>query len=140
MDDPFNLQRFVDSQRPIIDRVRAELRAGQKRSHWMWFIFPQVSGLGGSPMAQKFAISSIAEASAYLHHPLLGPRLTSCTLLVNAIEGRSIEEIFGYPDHLKFHSSMTLFARAAPHDPVFQTVLQKFFAGTLDQLTLDRLS
>lgn len=139
MQDPFNLQRFVDAQRPVIDRVLAELRAGQKRSHWMWYIFPQISGLGGSPMAQKFAISSIAEASAYLDHPVLGPRLTSCTELVNAVEGRSIEEIFGYPDHLKFHSSMTLFARVAPH-PAFQAALQKYFAGKLDQLTLDRLS
>ena len=86
----------------------------------MWFIFPQIRGLGSSPMAKKFAISSMAEASAYLHHPVLGPRLTSCTLLVNAIEDRPIEEIFGYPDHLKFHSSMTLFARAASHDPTFQ--------------------
>ena len=139
MDDPFNLQRFVDAQRPVIDRVLAELRAGQKRSHWMWYIFPQICGLGSSPMARKFAISSLAEASAYLDHPVLGPRLTSCTELANAIEGRSIEEIFGYPDHLKLHSSMTLFARAAPDEPAFQTALQKFFAGKLDPPTLDRL-
>ena len=139
MQDPFNLRRFVDAQRPVIDRVLAELRAGQKRSHWMWYIFPQISGLGSSPMAQKFAISSPAEASAYLDHPVLGPRLRECAELVNAIEGRTIEEIFGYPDHLKFHSSMTLFARAAPDEPAFQTALQKFFAGKLDPLTLDRL-
>jgi uncharacterized protein (DUF1810 family) len=139
MQDPFNLRRFVDAQRPVIDRVLAELRAGQKRSHWMWYIFPQISGVGSSPMAQKFAISTLAEASAYLDHPVLGPRLRECTGLVNAIEGRAIEEIFGYPDHLKFHSSMTLFARAAPDEPVFQTALQTFFAGKLDQRTLDRL-
>jgi uncharacterized protein (DUF1810 family) len=139
MDDPFNLQRFVDAQHPVIDRVLAELRAGQKRSHWMWYIFPQISGLGSSPMARKFAISSLAEASAYLDHPMLGPRLRECTELANAIKGRSIEEIFGYPDHLKLHSSMTLFARAAPDEPAFQTALQKFFAGKLDPLTLDRL-
>ena len=90
-------------------------------------------------MAQKFAISSLAEAAAYLDHPVLGPRLRTCTLLVNAIEGRSIEEVFGYPDHLKFHSSMTLFAQAAPDEPAFQTALQKFFGERLDQLTLDRL-
>jgi uncharacterized protein (DUF1810 family) len=139
MQDPFNLQRFVDAQRLVIDRVVAELRAGQKRSHWMWYIFPQISGLGSSSTAQKFAISSLAEASAYLDHPVLGSRLRECTGLVNAIGDHSIEEIFGYPDHLKFHSSMSLFARAAPHDHVFQTALQKFFAGKLDQLTLDRL-
>jgi uncharacterized protein (DUF1810 family) len=139
MQDPFNLQRFVDAQRPVIDRVLAELRTGQKRSHWMWYIFPQISGLGSSPMAQKFAISSLAEASAYLAHPVLGPRLRECTELVNAIEGRAIEEIFGYPDHLKFHSSMTLFARAAADEPAFQAALRKFFAGKLDQLTLDQL-
>ena len=139
MQDPFNLQRFVDAQRPVIDRVLAELRAGQKRSHWMWYIFPQISGLGSSPMAQKFAISSPAEASAYLDHTVLGLRLRECTELVNAIEARTIEEIFGYPDHLKLHSSMTLFARAAPDEPAFQTALQKFFAGKLDPPTLDRL-
>jgi len=140
MDDPFNLQRFVDAQRPVIDRVLAELRAGRKRSHWMWFIFPQISGLGSSPMAQKFAIASLAEAAAYLEHPVLGRRLRECTELVNAIEGRAIEEVFGFPDHLKFHSSMTLFTRTAPHEPVFQTALQKFFAGKPDPLTLERLS
>jgi uncharacterized protein (DUF1810 family) len=139
MQDPFNLRRFVDAQRPVIDRVLAELRAGQKRSHWMWYIFPQISGLGSSPMAQKFAISSPAEASAYVDHPVLGPSLRECTELVNATEARTIEEIFGYPDHLKFHSSMTLFVRAAPDEPAFQTALQKFFAGKLDPLTLDRL-
>lgn len=140
MNDQFNLQRFVDAQTRIIDQVCSELRAGRKLSHWMWFIFPQIIGLGSSMMAQKFAISSRAEAAAYLDHPVLGPRLRTCTLLVNAIEGRSIEEVFGYPDHLKFHSSMTLFARAAPHEANFQGALQKFFGGKLDQLTLDRLS
>jgi len=139
MDDPFDLQRFVEAQRPVIDRVLAELQAGQKRSHWMWFIFPQISGLGSSPMAQRFAIASLEEAAAYLHHPVLGPRLTSCTLLVNAIGGSSIDQIFGYPDHLKFHSSMTLFARAAPDNPAFSTALQKFFAGKPDPLTLEQL-
>lgn len=139
MRDPFNLHRFVDAQEDSIDQVCAELRCGRKRSHWMWYIFPQISGLGTSVVAQKFAISSLAEARAYLDHPVLGPRLRICMELVNAIEGRSIEEVFGYPDHLKFHSSMTLFARAAPHEPVFQAALEKFFGGRLDQLTLVRL-
>jgi uncharacterized protein (DUF1810 family) len=140
MDDPFNLQRFVDAQDGVVDRVCSELRAGRKRSHWMWYVFPQISGLGSSATAQKFAISSTPEAKAYLNHPLLGPRLVACTELVNAIEGRSIEDVFGYPDHLKFHSSMTLFARAAPQDPVFHTALQKFFGGQPDPRTLKRLS
>ena len=139
MDDPFNLQRFVDAQDGVFDRVCSELRAGRKRSHWMWYIFPQISGLGSSATAQKFAISSMAEAKAYLAHPLLGPRLRGCTELVNAIEGRSIDDVFGYPDHLKFHSSMTSFARAAPLDPVFQAALQKFFGGQEDPATLGRL-
>ncbi len=139
MKDPFSLQRFVDAQSGVIDQVCSELRAGRKRTHWMWYIFPQISGLGTSMVAQKFAISSLPEAAAYLDHPVLGPRLRTCTQLVNAIEGRSIEEIFGHPDHLKFHSSMTLFARAAPHEPVFRAALRKFFGGRLDQLTLQRL-
>lgn len=139
MKDPFSLQRFVDAQSGVIDQVCSELRAGRKRTHWMWYIFPQISGLGTSMAAQKFAISSLPEAAAYLDHPVLGPRLRMCTQLVNAIEGRSIEEIFGYPDHLKFHSSMTLFARAAPHERDFRAALAKFFGGTLDQLTLQRL-
>lgn len=140
MKDPFNLQRFVDAQGSVIDQVFSELRAGRKRTHWMWYIFPQIGGLGSSLMSQKFAISSLTESAAYLDHPVLGPRLRACTALVCALEGRSIEEIFGYPDHLKFHSSMTLFARAVPHEPVFQAALQKFFDGRCDQLTLERLS
>jgi len=139
MSDPFKLQRFVDAQSRVIDQVSSELRAGRKRSHWMWYIFPQISGLGSSATAQAFAIASLAEARAYLSHPVLGERLRTCTGLVNAIEGRSIEEIFGYPDHLKFHSSMTLFARAAPDEAAFQSALQKFFGGRLDRLTLERL-
>ena len=140
MKDPVSLNRFVDAQSRVIDQVFSELRAGRKRSHWMWYIFPQISGLGSSAMAQEFAISSLAEAAAYLDHSVLGPRLRTCTELVNAIEGRSIEEVFGYPDYLKFHSSMTLFTHAAPNEPVFQAALQKFFGARLDRLTLDRLS
>ena len=135
----FDLKRFVDAQSPVFDQVCTELRAGQKRSHWMWYIFPQISGLGSSGMAQTFAISSLVEAVAYLEHPVLGPRLRLCAELVNAIEGRSVEQIFGSPDHLKFHSSMTLFANAAPEGSVFHAALQKFFGNGPDQLTLDRL-
>ena len=140
MEDPFTLNRFVEAQSRVIDQVCSELRAGRKRSHWMWYIFPQISGLGSSAMAREFAISSLAEAAAYLDHSVLGARLRTCTELVNAIEGRSIEEVFGYPDYLKFHSSMTLFASAAPNEPVFQAALQRFFGARLDRLTLDRLS
>jgi uncharacterized protein (DUF1810 family) len=137
--DPHNLQRFIDAQHPIYGQVRDELQAGRKESHWMWFIFPQIKGLGSSPTAQKYAISGIEEAKAYLDQPLLGYRLRECTQLVNAVNGRSIEEIFGYPDHLKFHSSMTLFARAHPSDKLFTAVLAKYFHGELDPKTLEQL-
>ncbi len=141
-DDPFHLQRFIDAQASTYTQVRAELSAGQKRSHWMWFIFPQIQGLGSSPMAQRFAISDLAEARAYLAHPVLGPRLCECTALVNAVENRSVEQIFGYPDNLKFHSSISLFAQAAerPEDRnLFTAALNRFFSGRGDQATLGRL-
>ena len=137
--DPFHLQRFVDAQNSVFDQVLAELRNGRKRSHWMWFIFPQIQGLGHSPMAVEFAISSREEAQAYLRHPILGPRLRECVELVNRIEGRSIEQIFGYPDDLKFRSSMTLFAHAASDSDDFTRALQKYFSGQFDPMTLDRL-
>ena len=136
--DPFNLQRFVDAQSPIFDQVCSELRDGEKRSHWMWFIFPQIKGLGNSELARKFAISSREEAKAYLDHPILGPRLIECTGLVNVVEGRTIEQIFGYPDDLKFRSCMTLFANAASN-PVFSEALRKYFKGRSDRPTLERL-
>ena len=139
MSDPYDLQRFVDAQYPVYDKVCSELRASRKRSHWMWFVFPQIAGLGSSPSARKFAISSLAEATVYLAHPVLGPRLTECTRLVNLVEGRPIEEIFGYPDDLKFRSSMTLFAHATPDNPVFIEALQKYFRGAFDPATLARL-
>ena len=139
MSDTYDLQRFVDAQNPVYDKICAELRDGQKKSHWMWFVFPQIEGLGSSPMARKFAISSLAEAAAYLEHPVLGPRLTECTRLVNLVEGRSIEQIFGRPDDLKFRSSMTLFAHATPDNPVFIDALQKYFSGEFDPATLARL-
>ena len=122
-----------------MDRVLAELRAGRKTSHWMWFVFPQIQGLGHSPMARQFAIASRAEAKAYLRHPILGARLRECTRLVNAIDGRGIEEIFGSPDDLKFRSSMTLFAHAASDNRIFLDALGKYFGGAEDPLTLQRL-
>jgi uncharacterized protein (DUF1810 family) len=145
--DPYRLQRFVDAQASCFAQVRSELLAGRKQSHWMWFIFPQISGLGSSPMARRFAISGVAEADAYLNHPVLGDRLRDCTALVNAVAGRSIHDIFGYPDDLKFHSSVTLFAWVVAHGPrlqmlgnhVFADALTKYFKGKPDQATLDRL-
>ena len=139
MSDPYDLQRFVDAQNPVYDRVRAELQEGRKRSHWMWFIFPQIAGLGSSPLTRRFAISSLSEAAAFLEHPILGPRLAECTRLVNLIEGRPIGQIFGRPDDLKFRSSMTLFARASADNQVFVDALQKHFDGEFDPATLERL-
>jgi uncharacterized protein (DUF1810 family) len=138
--DPYNLRRFVDAQDPIYARVCTELRNGRKASHWMWFVFPQLRGLGQSQMAQTFGISSRAEAKAYLKHPVLGARLRECTRLVNLVEGRLIEDIFGYPDDLKFRSSMTLFASVAPEDTAFQDALGKYFGGEPDARTLELLA
>jgi uncharacterized protein (DUF1810 family) len=139
VDDPHNLQRFVDAQNPVYEQVRTELRNGQKEGHWMWFIFAQLRGLGHSAMAATFGISSRQEAEAYLKHPILGPRLNECTRLVNLVKGRSIGEIFGYPDDLKFRSSMTLFASVAPENQIFQEALEKYFDGVPDRLTIDLL-
>jgi uncharacterized protein (DUF1810 family) len=137
--DPFNLQRFIDAQNDVYERVFRELSAGRKTSHWMWFVFPQIAGLGSSALAKKFAISSLDEAKAYLAHPFLGRRLRECVDLVNRIEGRSIEEIFGSPDDKKFRSSMTLFARAAEDKQPFERTLDLYFDGAPDHLTLARL-
>jgi len=139
MDDEHSLDRFVTAQAAVFADVLAELRAGQKRSHWIWFVFPQLRGLGRSEMAEFYGIASPAEAEAYAHHPLLGPRLEQCTRLVNAVEGRPIRQIFGSPDDLKFRSSMTLFARAAPDNGVFRQALGKYFAGEPDPRTLELL-
>ncbi|HKH80969.1 MAG TPA: DUF1810 domain-containing protein [Methylovirgula sp.] len=139
MGDPHNLQRFVEAQAPVYAQVCKELRAGQKKSHWMWFVFPQIAGLGASAMARAFAISSLAEAEAYLAHPILGPRLVECTMLVNNVEGRTARQIFAAPDDLKFRSSMTLFAEASSGNAVFNEALQKYYAGEADRLTLERL-
>jgi uncharacterized protein (DUF1810 family) len=137
--DPFNLQRFVDAQNPVYDQVCDELRNGQKTGHWMWFIFPQLRGLGHSSMAEQFGISSRQEAEAYPKHPLLGPRLEECTQLVSSVNGRSIQQILGTIDAMKFRSSMTLFATAAGDKAPYQAALQKYFAGEPDPLTQKKL-
>jgi uncharacterized protein (DUF1810 family) len=137
--DPYDLQRFVKAQDPVYDQVCAELRNGRKESHWMWFIFPQLRGLGRSQMATKFGIASREEAEEYLKHPLLGPRLRECSRLVTLMEGRSIHQILGSPDDLKFKSSMSLFATIAPDERVFKEALQKYFEGEFDRLTLELL-
>jgi uncharacterized protein (DUF1810 family) len=129
----------VDAQRGVYAQAEQELRDGRKESHWMWYIFPQIKGLGQSAMAQKYAISSVAEATEYLNHPELGKKLRKCAELVTAINGRSIEDIFGYPDHLKFHSSMTLFARATNDNQVFMDALGKYYRSEFDQQTIARL-
>jgi len=136
--DQYNLTRFVEAQDPLFARVCAELAAGRKQSHWMWFIFPQLLGLGSSPAARRYAIASVEEARAYLEHPVLGARLRQCTQLVNRIEAGTIEEIFGYPDHLKFRSCMTLFACAAGEagdGALFRGALHRYFADAGDPLT-----
>jgi len=139
MADPFTLDRFVDAQDPVYERVLAELRRGHKTSHWMWFVFPQIAGLGVSAMARRFSISSLDEARAYVDHPILGARLRECTGLVCAVEGKTIQEILGSPDDMKFRSSMTLYSRAATDADIFEEALKKYFSGEPDPLTLDRI-
>ena len=139
MYDPHRLERFVAAQSPIYPAVLAELGDGRKRTHWMWFVFPQLAGLGRSETAQFFAITSAMEAAAYWAHPLLGPRLRQCTELVLQVEGRSALEIFGSPDDLKFRSSVTLFAQVAPDEACFSRALDRYFAGEPDAGTLRRL-
>lgn len=141
--DPYNLQRFIDAQHGLYAQAEMELAAGRKTTHWMWFIFPQIKGLGHSATAQKYAISSLDEAKAFLDHPVLGARLRGCTRLVTAVNGRSIEDIFGYPDYLKFHSSMTLFAHAAADagadDQIFTKALSKYCRAEFDKQTITQL-
>jgi len=139
MDTGFDLERFVKAQQGVYETALAELRAGRKRSHWMWFIFPQVAGLGQSEMARRYAIRSGDEAAAYLAHPVLGERLRACATAVLGHAGQDIGDIFPHPDDLKFHSSMTLFADVAPHEAVFQACLDAFFDGAADPATLERL-
>lgn len=133
------LDRFVSAQAPVYDEVLAELRAGRKTSHWMWFVFPQLRALGRSGTARRFGIADLGEAVAYAADPLLGARLVECAELVLAVEGRSAHQIFGSPDDLKLRSSMTLFERAAPAQPVFAQVLDRYYAGERDPLTLQAL-
>ena len=141
MDDRYHLQRFVAAQDAggTYDRAQDELRRGAKSSHWMWFVFPQIAGLGRSPIAQQYAISSLEEAREYLAHPVLGPRLAQCTVVVGQIEARTAAQIFGSIDAQKLRSSMTLFLRAAPDESVFQQVLDKYFGGAADAATDSRL-
>lgn len=137
--DHHDLKRFLDAQTPVVERVTRELAAGRKESHWMWFVFPQLRGLGHSPTAEYYGIASIAEARAYLAHPVLGPRLEMWTRTVLDVEGRSAEEIFGYPDYLKFRSSMTLFDAADPARQEFRQALVKYYEGSPDEATLSLL-
>ncbi len=139
MSDPFNLDRFVDAQSSEYEQVLGELRAGRKQSHWMWFVFPQLRGLGRTSTAEYYGIGSLEEAAAYLAHPILGPRLKECTEMVNRVEGRTVDEIFGFPDNLKFRSSMTLFAQATKDNQLFTDALDKYFAGGPDARTLELL-
>lgn len=139
MEQSADLQRFLDAQADAYDTALAELKRGRKTSHWMWFVFPQIAGLGHSAMAQFYAVESLDEARAYLAHPVLGPRLIACVEAVNALQGRTAHAIFGSPDDMKFHSSLTLFAKAAPEVAVFAEALAKYFGGRLDERALERL-
>jgi uncharacterized protein (DUF1810 family) len=138
-DDPFDLGRFISAQKGIYESALAELRGGQKRTHWMWFIFPQIDGLAYSTTSKHYAVKSIEEARQYLNHPVLGARLLECAETLLAVEGRSVSEIFGYPDDLKLKSSMTLFSYVADPRSVFVRVLEKYFRGEQDVRTLDLL-
>ena len=135
--DPFDLERFVAAQRGVYETALAEIRDGEKTSHWIWFVFPQLAGLGRSPMAQRYAIGGVAEARAYLAHPVLGPRLVDCAESAIAVRGSSANDIFGSPDDLKFRSSMTLFDLALPND-IFRAALEKYFSGNADPMTLQK--
>lgn len=139
-DDPFDLQRFIDAQAPVYAQVRAELAAGRKASHWMWFIFPQLRGLGRSGMARHYGISGQAEAQAYWRHPLLGARLRECVALLLAVNGKTALQIMGPPDDLKLRSCLSLFELAAPDEPNFRQALDKYFAGDRDPQTLALLA
>jgi uncharacterized protein (DUF1810 family) len=140
-DDPYNLQRFVTAQDGggTYEEAVAELRRGRKDSHWMWFIFPQIAGLGRTPMAQLYALSGLAEARAYLAHPVLGPRLRTCAGILTGLSGRTAEQIFGPLDAMKLRSSATLFLHAAPEEPVFRDVIEQYFGSVADPATEQRL-
>ena len=140
MSDPFDLARFVAAQDEVLERVHDELSLGRKRSHWMWFVFPQIAGLGSSALSKRYAVGSVEEGLAYLAHAALGPRLIACTALVNRLTGRSAHDIFGSPDDLKFHSSMTLFASIQQRERVFDDAIGLFFEGRRDVATLRLLT
>lgn len=135
-EDPFDLERFISAQEGIYSQVLAEIKRGQKRSHWMWYIFPQIEGLGFSPISKHYAVKSLAEARQYLEHPVLGSRLLECAQALLEVKGRSADEIFGYPDELKLRSCMTLFAQVASPRSEFEQVLDLYYAGQPDQQTL----
>ena len=137
--DPYRLERFVEAQNPVYDQVCRELQQGLKMTHWMWFIFPQIEGLSSSAMSRWFAIASLEEAAAYLDHSVLGPRLVQCTEFVVNTSGRTLKQILGPTDNMKFRSCMTLFAHTTASNEVFEDALQRYFSGRYDQLTLDRL-
>jgi uncharacterized protein (DUF1810 family) len=136
LEDPYNLRRFLEAQEPVYGHICAELRAGRKRTHWMWFVFPQMRGLGHSSMAERFGISSLQEGQAYAAHPVLGERLRECCRLLLQIDSGDARAIFGFPDDVKLRSCMTLFGSAAPNDGIFRQVLEKFFEGEEDAATL----
>lgn len=138
--DPFDLRRFVDAQERVYATALDELRSGRKRGHWIWFVFPQLRSLGRSPTAIRYGITSLAEATAYLDHDVLGPRLRECARVVARIQGSSVEEIFGWPDNLKLRSSMTLFARATTDNADFRAVVDRFYDGVEDALTVEQLA
>jgi uncharacterized protein (DUF1810 family) len=139
MNDPYDLRRFLDAQEGDYERALAEIQSGQKRSHWMWYIFPQLDGLGFSPTAKRYAIKGIEEARAFLDHPVLGPRLLACSEAVLGVEGKSATQVFGSPDDLKLRSSATLFAAVSPPDSVFERLLDKYYQGRPDDRTLHLL-
>ena len=139
MSDTYNLARFIDAQAPVMAQVLSELKSGRKTTHWMWFVFPQIEGLGSSPMARRYAVGSLAEAEAYLRHDLLGSRLRTCTQLVIDVRDRPIGSILGWPDDMKFRSCMTLFCRATPNNEIFRAALDKYFGGNADEATLEKL-
>jgi uncharacterized protein (DUF1810 family) len=139
MPDPYDLRRFVEAQDSVYDSVLAELRAGRKRSHWMWFVFPQLAALGRSSTAARYGISGLAEGRAFLEHPVLGPRLRECSRLASSVEGGSAEEVFGWPDNLKLRSSMTLFAQCSDDNQDFVAVLDRYYAGEDDPATVELL-
>jgi uncharacterized protein (DUF1810 family) len=134
-----SLEKFVEAQDDVYDDVRSELVSGEKRSHWMWFIFPQIAGLGHSGMARRYAIASLEQAQAYLAHPILGTRLRECVAILNTVEGRTINQIMGYPDDLKLRSCLTLFSKATGDNRIFLEALDKFYSGEMDPETLRRL-